>query len=72
MNNRDYLIELISEYQLDRSEIAELVKVKRETVDHWLLSNESANHEEVPEMAIELLRIKLLERKNGAGKNNQP
>lgn len=63
MNNREKLIEMIIEYELERLEIADLVKVKRETVDHWLLPNESDNHEEVPEMAIELLFLKLRDRK---------
>ena len=59
MNNRDRLIEIMTEKELDRMEIAELVKVKRDEVDHWLLSNESKNHKEVPDMAIELLELKL-------------
>jgi len=62
MNNRDYLIEMMSEKQLDRREVAELLKVKRETVAHWLLPNEASHHEEVPDMAIELLRIKMRDR----------
>jgi len=65
MNFRERLIDIISEYELDRSEIAEMVKVKRETVDHWLLSNESSHHEEIPEMAIELLQLKLRDRDEG-------
>lgn len=59
MNNRELLIELITEHDLDRREVADMVKVKRDTVDHWLLPNESANHEQVPDMAIELLVLKL-------------
>ena len=62
MNNREKLIELIAEHELDRREVAALVKVKRETVDHWLASHESRQHEEVPDMAIELLEMKLRER----------
>ena len=62
MNNRERLIELIAEYGLDRREVSELVKVKREIVDHWLASHESKHHEEVPEMAIELLELKLKQR----------
>ena len=62
MNNRDYLIEMMSEKQLDRREVAELLKVKRETVDHWLLPNAASHHEEVPDMAIELLTIKMRDR----------
>lgn len=59
MNNRDRLITLISDYNLGRADVAELARVKRETVDHWLLTTESKNYEEVPEMAIELLELKL-------------
>lgn len=59
MNNRERLITLINDYNLERADVAELVRVKRETVDHWLLTTESKNHEEVPEMAIELLELKL-------------
>jgi transposase len=59
MNNRERLIELITEYNLERRQVAELVRVKRETVDHWLTSHESKNYEEMPDMAIELLELKL-------------
>ena len=59
MNNRDRLMDIMTEKKLDRMEIAELVRVKRDQVDHWLLSNESKNHQEVPDMAIELLELKL-------------
>ena len=59
MNNRDRLMDIMTEKELDRMEIAELVKVRRDEVDTWLLSNESKNHKEVPDMAIELLEIKL-------------
>jgi predicted XRE-type DNA-binding protein len=62
MNNRERLIDLITTHELDRREIAELVNVKRDIVDHWLASNESKYHEEIPEMAIELLEIKLKNR----------
>lgn len=62
MNNREKLIALIADYKLDRRDVAELVKVKRETVDHWLMSHESKHNEEVPDMAIELLELKLRDR----------
>lgn len=62
MNNRDRLIELITQYELERLEVAEMVKVKRETVDRWLLPNEAANHETIPDMAIELLLLKIRDR----------
>ena len=59
MNNREKLIAMISDNELDRREIAELLRVKRDQVDHWLAANESKYHEEVPDMAIELLELKL-------------
>ena len=62
MNNREQLISLITEHNLERREVADMVRVKREVVDHWLASNESKSHEEVPDMAIELLEIKLKQR----------
>jgi hypothetical protein len=59
MNNRQRLIDLIIEFKLERRDVANLLKVKRETVDRWLASAESKNHEDIPEMAIELLELKL-------------
>lgn len=52
-------MDIMLEHELDRMTISEMVKVKRDEVDHWLLSNESKNHKEVPDMAIELLELKL-------------
>lgn len=52
-------MEIMLEKELDRMEMAELLCVKRDQVDHWLLPHESRNHEDVPDMAIELLEIKL-------------
>ena len=45
--------------ELDRMEVAQLLLVKRDQVDHWLLPTEAKNHLEMPDMAIELLEIKL-------------
>ena len=59
MNNRDKLIDIITEHQLERLDVAEMVKVKLDQIDCWLASNESKHHEEVPDMAIELLELKL-------------
>lgn len=59
MNNREKLIDIMHEYALERRELAELVRVDRPTVDGWLAPPESARHQEVPEMAIELLQLKL-------------
>ena len=59
MNNRERLIDIMTERELDRMQLAELLKVKRAEVDQWLLSHESKNHREIPDMAIELLELKL-------------
>ncbi len=59
MNNRDKLIDLMLAHKLERRDIAELVRVKPEQVDRWLLPGESPRHETIPEMAIELLELKL-------------
>ena len=59
MNNRERLMEIMTDKDLDRRELAELLKVKRDEVDHWLLSHESKNHKDIPDMAIELLELKL-------------
>ena len=59
MNNRDRLIEIMAENSLDRVELAQLLSVKKKDIDQWLLSNESADHKEIPDMAIELLQYKL-------------
>lgn len=59
MNNRERLMEIISDNSLERREIAELLKVKQEEVDSWLLSPESKNHAAMPDMAVELLELKM-------------
>jgi hypothetical protein len=59
MNNRERLMDIMVDKELDRRELAEMLKVKRDEVDHWLLSSESKNHKEIPDMAIELLELKL-------------
>ena len=59
MNNRECLIEIMTERKLDRIELAQLLSVKKKDIDQWLLSNESKEHKEIPDMAIELLHYKL-------------
>ena len=59
MNNRERLMDIMTDKKLDRMELAELLIVSRDEVDHWLLSHESKNHKEIPDMAIELLELKL-------------
>lgn len=59
MNNREKFLSMVVDNELDRTEVAELLKVDRQQVDSWMLSPESAHHEEIPDMAIELLELKL-------------
>ena len=49
MNNREILITLMLEHQLERREIADLVSTDRDTADRWLLTNESSRHREAPD-----------------------
>ena len=59
MNNRDSLISLMVDQNLERREIATLLQVDRDAVDHWLLPTESPRTHQMPDMALELLEIKL-------------
>lgn len=59
MNNREKFLTLVSENGLDRFDLAEMLRVPRDQIDRWLLSPESAHHEEIPDMALELLELKL-------------
>ncbi len=59
MNNREILIDIMFDHELDRQDLAQLVLVDRETVNSWLASNESTRHIDIPDMAIELLKLKL-------------
>lgn len=59
MNNREKLIELMSAHALERHDVAELLKVTRDSVDRWLLPHGMSRALDIPDMAIELLTIKL-------------
>ena len=59
MNNREKLITVMIDHELERRELAELLLVDRQTVDDWLAPHESSRNVDVPDMAIELLRLKL-------------
>jgi len=59
MNNRDQLIDLMRSRALERREVAAMLKVPVDTVQRWLLPLESKHREDVPDMAIELLELKL-------------
>ena len=59
MNNRKRLMSIISDNNLERRDVAELLKVKQAEVNQWLLSNETKNQREIPDMAIELLELKI-------------
>ena len=50
---------IISDNDLERRDVATLLKVKQDEVDHWLASTESKNHQPMPDMAIELLELKI-------------
>jgi hypothetical protein len=62
MNNRERLFDLIVRYSLDRRDVAELLSVTRETVDHWLQPHGTGHAEEAPTMAVELLEYKVKDR----------
>lgn len=70
MNNRERLMAIISEGKLERRDVAELLKVKQDEVEHWLLSSESRNHAEMPDMAIELLELKIAMAKSNSGEQS--
>ena len=70
MNNRERLMAIISEGKLERRDVAELLKVKQDEVEHWLLSSESRNHTEMPDMAIELLELKIAMAKSNSGEQS--
>lgn len=59
MNNRDHLMKIMSDYKLERRELTKFLGVGRDEVDSWLISRESERHRETPDMAIELLKLKL-------------
>ena len=70
MNKREKLIDLMIDHSLERRELAELVLVDRQLVDSWLAPPESTRNVEVPDMAIELLLLKL-EMVNSASEGEQ-
>jgi hypothetical protein len=59
MNNREKFLSLMVDNELDRRELAELLRVKRDQIDRWIAPPESKLHEEIPDMALELLELKL-------------
>jgi len=59
VNNRDKLIEMMVENELTRYELSEMLRVDIQELDHWLLPIGAAEHKNVPDMAIELLELKL-------------
>ncbi len=70
MNNRERLMAIISENKLERRDVADLLKVKQDEVEHWLLSSEARNHAEMPDMAIELLELKIAMAKSDSGEQS--
>jgi hypothetical protein len=72
MNNRDILIDLMSDHSLDRRDLGELLHVDRATVDSWLAPSSSARHAQIPDMAIELLGFKLNSKTGGSENPGSP
>ncbi len=63
MNNRDRLIDLIVDNELERRDVAEMLSVDQWTVNSWLRPHGSPEYEDVPTMAVELLELKLASKK---------
>jgi hypothetical protein len=59
MNNRDKFLSLMVDHELDRLDLAGMLKVKREQIDSWLAPPGTRHHEDIPDMALELLETKL-------------
>jgi DNA-directed RNA polymerase specialized sigma24 family protein len=59
MNNRDQLKAIITEHGLKRREVADLCRVSLHTVNSWLSTDKSKARRACPDMAVELLRMKL-------------
>ncbi len=59
MNNRDRLLDILVGRDMARSEVAQLLSVSLGTVNNWVMTKESGSQEAIPDMAIELLEIKL-------------
>lgn len=59
MNNRETFLSLVVDNDLDRYDLSDMLKVPLDQIDSWLLSPESAHHQQVPDMALELLELKL-------------
>jgi hypothetical protein len=70
MNNRERLMGIISENKMERRDVADLLMVKLDEVDHWLLPTDAKNHADMPDMAIELLELKM-ERSAPGGEGSQ-
>lgn len=65
MNNRERFLALMLDNELERVELADLLKVSRDQIDRWLAPVESRHHEAIPDMALELLELKLRLRGGG-------
>ena len=59
MTNRERLLDILVERDMSRAEIAGLLHVDLDTVDRWVRNKESGTQQAIPDMAIELLEIKL-------------
>ncbi len=59
MNNRETFLALVYDNKLERVEVADMLCVDSDQVDRWLAPVGSRRHEDIPDMAVELLRLKL-------------
>lgn len=57
-DNNKQLRTLVEEYELTRTQVADLIGVSPETVKNWLRSETSPNHRKMPAYALELIKIK--------------
>ena len=58
-NPNKRLLTLMKKHDLDSSQVAELVGVKKVTVEHWRQNPEGIGFRRMPKTALELLEIKL-------------
>lgn len=57
--NQEWLTEIMSEGELDVRSVALLASVSPHTVVSWLRPKTSKSHRDMPDRAVEMLKIKL-------------
>lgn len=63
MANADQLRQLMSEHHMTRPRTAELAGVQKTTVDSWLYPEGSRHHRNMPDRALDLIRLRLAQEK---------